>query len=81
MVGTVKPSGRRSDKRAVIYMNLMNDRIVIDSEIQHGRPVVRGTRVPVDRILGGLAGGMTLEEICRQYDLSPEEVRAAFRLC
>jgi len=41
----------------------MNERIVIDPEIQHGKPVIRGTRVPVARILGGLAGGMTLEEV------------------
>jgi uncharacterized protein (DUF433 family) len=31
----------------------MNERIVIDPEIQHGKPVIRGTRVPVARILGG----------------------------
>jgi uncharacterized protein (DUF433 family) len=61
----------------VIYMDLMNDRIVIDSQIQHGKPVVRGTRVPVARILGGMAGGMSVEEICREYDLSPEDIRAA----
>lgn len=66
-------------KGIVIYMDLMNDRIVIDSEIQHGKPVVRGTRVPVARILGGMAGGMTFEEICREYDLSPADIRAAFQ--
>ncbi len=38
---------------------MMSDRIVIDPAIQHGKPVIRGTRVPVVRILGGLAGGMT----------------------
>lgn len=36
--------------------NLMNDRIVVDPAIQHGKPVIRGTRVPVARIVGGLAG-------------------------
>ena len=55
----------------------MNDRIVIDPEIQHGKPVIRGTRVPVVRILGGLAGGMTFEEICREYDLTADDIRAA----
>lgn len=40
----------------------MNDRIVIDSEIQHGEPVIRGTRVPITRVVGGLAGGMTKDE-------------------
>ena len=41
----------------------MEERSVIDPEIQHGKPVIRGTRVPVTRIVGGLAGSMTKEEI------------------
>jgi uncharacterized protein (DUF433 family) len=55
----------------------MNDWIVIDPEIQHGRPVIRGTRVPVARIVGGLAGGMTPEQIMREYDITAEDVQAA----
>lgn len=43
----------------------MENRIVIDPEIQHGKPVIGGARVPVVRIIGGLAGGMTTEEIIR----------------
>jgi uncharacterized protein (DUF433 family) len=31
----------------------------------------------VARIVGGLAGGMTPEEIMRDYDISAEDVRAA----
>ncbi len=55
----------------------MNERIVIDPEIQHGKPVIRGTRVPVARILGGLAGGMTTEDIMREYEVSNLDVLAA----
>jgi uncharacterized protein (DUF433 family) len=55
----------------------MNDRIVIDPAIQHGKPVIRGTRVPVARIVGGLAGGMTEAEIMREYDITAEDIRAA----
>ena len=55
----------------------MNERIVIDAEIQHGKPVIRGTRVPVARIVGGLAGGMTEQEIMREYEVTQEDVRAA----
>jgi len=55
----------------------MNERIVIDPEIQHGKPVIRGTRVPVARLVGGLAGGMTMEEIIREYEVSAEDVFAA----
>ena len=55
----------------------MNERVVIDAEIQHGKPVIRGTRVPVGRIVGGLAGGMTEQEIIREYEVTQEDVRAA----
>ena len=57
----------------------MNERIIIDPEIQHGKPVIRGTRMPVVRILGGLAGGMTFDEISREYDVSAEDIRAAIK--
>jgi uncharacterized protein (DUF433 family) len=55
----------------------MNERIVIDPRIQHGKPVIRGTRVPVARIVGGLAGGMTFEEVQKEYGVAPEDIRAA----
>lgn len=57
----------------------MNERIVIDPEIQHGKPVIRGTRVPVARIVGGLAGGMTIEEITQEYGITEGDVRAALK--
>jgi uncharacterized protein (DUF433 family) len=52
-------------------------RISIDPKICHGRPVVKGTRVPVAIILGSLAGGMSFEEVQREYDVSIEDIRAA----
>ena len=55
----------------------MNDGIIIDPEIQHGKPIIRGTRVPIARIVGGLAGGMTMEEIIREYEVSAEDIAAA----
>jgi uncharacterized protein (DUF433 family) len=55
----------------------MNDRILIDPAIQHGKPVIRGTRVPVVRILGGLAGGMSIAEVTQEYGITEDDVRAA----
>jgi uncharacterized protein (DUF433 family) len=55
----------------------MDERIFIDPEIQYGKPVIRGTRIPVTRIIGGLAGGMTREEIMREYEVTEEDIRAA----
>jgi len=55
----------------------MHERIEIDPTIQHGRPVIRGTRVPVIRILGELAGGMTREKIAEEYGVTIDDVIAA----
>ncbi len=55
----------------------MNQRIVIDPKICHGKPIIRGTRVPVARILGYLAGGMTFEDVERDYGVTIEDIRAA----
>ena len=56
---------------------MYEDRIVIDPEIRHGKPIIKGTRVPVDVILGSLAGGMSVEEVAREYGISKEDVLAA----
>ena len=53
------------------------ERIVINPEIMHGKPVIRGTRVPVDVILGGLVGGMAYEEIESEYGIKKEDIIAA----
>jgi uncharacterized protein (DUF433 family) len=57
----------------------MDDRILIDPNICHGKPVIRGTRMPVSLVLGSLAGGMSPEDIQREYDLTLEDIRAALR--
>jgi uncharacterized protein (DUF433 family) len=54
----------------------MSERIVIDPTIQHGKPVIRGTRVPMTRIIGGLAGGMTKEEMIRECEVTQEDIEA-----
>lgn len=58
---------------------IMNDRITIDPAIHHGKPVIRGTRTPVSIVVGSLAGGMTFEEVQREYDLTIEDIRAALK--
>jgi len=55
----------------------MHERIVVDPRMCHGKPIVRGTRVPVARVLGYLAGGMGFEDVTRDFDLTAEDVRAA----
>jgi uncharacterized protein (DUF433 family) len=55
----------------------VNERIVIDPHVCHGKPVIRGTRVPVARVLGYLAGGMSFEDVQNDFALAPEDVCAA----
>jgi uncharacterized protein (DUF433 family) len=51
--------------------------ITVDPQVVHGRPVLAGTRVPVEVVLGELAGGSTFEEVMGDYHLTNEQVRAA----
>lgn len=55
----------------------MNESIVIDPKVCHGKPVIRGTRMPVALIVGSLAGGMTFEEVQHEYGLTAAHIRAA----
>jgi len=55
------------------------NRIVIDAAICHGKPVIRGTHVPVTVVMGSLAGGMTFDEVQREYDITADDIRAALR--
>jgi len=51
----------------------MNERIVIDPKICHGKPIIRGTRMPVAPVVGSLAGGMSFGDVHREYDLSIDD--------
>jgi uncharacterized protein (DUF433 family) len=46
------------------------NRIVLDPAVAHGRPIIRGTRLPVSIVVGSLAGGMTFEEVQREYNIT-----------
>jgi len=52
-------------------------RIVIDDNIHLGKPVIRGTRVPIELIIGKLAGGMTFEDIQQEFEITRDDVLAA----
>ena len=52
-------------------------RIVANPEILGGKPIVEGTRLSVEHILGLLASGMSNQEIISDYpELSEESIRA-----
>lgn len=50
--------------------------ITVDPQIVHGRPVVAGTRVPVEVVVGELTGGLSFEEVMADYHLTIEQIRA-----
>ena len=39
--------------------------------------MIKGTRVPVSRVIGGLVGGMTVAEVVEECGVTEEDVRAA----
>ncbi|HET9110678.1 MAG TPA: DUF433 domain-containing protein [Ktedonobacterales bacterium] len=51
--------------------------VTIDPQVVHGRPVIAGTRVPVEVIVGERAGGPSFDDIMQDYHLTDEQVRAA----
>jgi uncharacterized protein (DUF433 family) len=52
-------------------------RIVIDPAVRSGKPCIKGTRITVYDILEYLAGGMTEEEIVRDFPaLTRDDIRA-----
>jgi uncharacterized protein (DUF433 family) len=54
------------------------ERIVVDPKILVGKPVIRGTRIPIYLLLEFLANGMTEEEILKEYPtLKKEDIKAA----
>ena len=54
------------------------DFIVADSEVCHGKPCIKGTRIMVSVVLDNLAAGVTPDEILKSYpSLTREAVRAA----
>jgi len=56
----------------------INDRIIIDPEILFGKPVIKGTRIPVYLIIELLANGLTEDEIIDQYpSLKKSDIKAA----
>lgn len=54
------------------------DRIVVDPDVVHGRPAIRGTRVRVADVLSLLAAGASESEILEDYPyLAVEDIRAS----
>jgi uncharacterized protein (DUF433 family) len=56
------------------------DHIAVDSEILAGKPIVRGTRLSVELIVGLLAQGWSEADVLRSYPtLTPADVQACLK--
>ena len=53
--------------------------IVVDAKIRFGKPVIRGTRVPVETVIGKLAGGMSADDVAGEYGITLKDVQACLR--
>lgn len=57
------------------------ERIIVDPEICFGKPVIQGTRIPVYLILDLLEGGLSIDQIIKEWypQLMREDVIACIR--
>jgi len=53
--------------------------IEINTAKKSGKPVIAGTRVPVELILGKLASGKLYEDIISEYALTKDQILAALK--
>jgi len=60
-------------KKVKTFQNL----ITADKDILGGKPVIKGTRVPVALIVEEMAGGMQVDHVMQEYELNREQVLSA----
>ena len=54
------------------------NRIIVDPKVMAGKPVIKGTRIPVEQILRLLAQGLTIERVLEDYPhLTKDDIMAA----
>ncbi|WP_038034284.1 DUF433 domain-containing protein [Thermopetrobacter sp. TC1] len=59
-------------------MKEYRNHIIVDPEIMMGKPVIAGTRIPVEMILRDLGVGIAPEELLRAYpQRTMDDIRAA----
>jgi uncharacterized protein (DUF433 family) len=53
------------------------DRITTNPDVMVGKPTIRGLRITVEQILIALAGGVTTQELLKEYpELEPQDIQA-----
>jgi len=63
----------RNPRTGVTKMVNWKEFVEVNPKIMQGKPVIKGTRIPVSLVLSYLAGGMTVDEILAEYILTSVE--------
>ena len=58
---------------------LEDPRICADEHVRFGKPVIRGTRITVDEVVGLVASGMDRDAVAEEYGIEVADVNAALR--
>ena len=48
--------------------------ITVDPAVRFGKPVILGTRVPVDTVVARVASGMSIKDIANEYGITEKDV-------
>jgi uncharacterized protein (DUF433 family) len=48
--------------------------ITVDPSVRFGKPVIKGTRVPVDTIVARVASGMSIKDVAEEYRITEKDV-------
>jgi len=59
-------------------MEELLERITVDPNVLVGKPVIKGTRIPIYLIIELIASGMTIKDVLKEYpELKEDDVKAA----
>ncbi len=59
-------------------MKIHHDRIEINPDVMLGKPVIKGTRIPVELVIGKLGEAAALEDLLDAYpNLEKDDIHAA----
>jgi uncharacterized protein (DUF433 family) len=58
---------------------MTEDRIISNPAIQGGKPIIRGTRVPVEDIIEELAQGESVESVAKTFQVERDDIIACLK--
>jgi uncharacterized protein (DUF433 family) len=75
----IKSPGSTKENTMTKDANTYTERITQNPEVMAGKPVIKGTRIPVERVLAHLAQNPDLADLFAAYpELTEEDVKASF---